>query len=75
MERDTYSSLIYVMNLIPLSIVQHNVNAQYNLRKKNGLRFNYLPMVKLKSLAKIEPEIKRLVETMHLCSKDIELKL
>lgn len=71
---DSFSPLLFVVALIPISMVLRKVKMGYDLGK-NGPRLNHLLfMDDLKLFGRTEREIDSMVETVRLCSSDIGME-
>jgi hypothetical protein len=71
---DSFSPLLFVIALIPLTHVLRETNMGYQL-EKNGPKINHLLfMDDLKLFAKNENEIDSLVQTVQQCSDDIRME-
>jgi hypothetical protein len=71
---DSFSPLLFVIALIPLTHVLRETNMGYQL-EKNGPKINHLLfMDDLKMFAKNENEIDSLVQTVQQCSDDIRME-
>ena len=71
---DSFSPLLFVIALIPLTHVLRETLAGYQL-EKNGPMINHLFfMDDLKMFGKSENEIDSLVQTVHQCSEDIKME-
>ena len=71
---DSLSPLLFVLTLIPLSMVLRKVKAGYNLGKENGTINHLLYMDDLKVYGKNEKEVDTLVNTVRLVSEDIGMQ-
>ncbi|XP_014781114.1 uncharacterized protein LOC106876884 [Octopus bimaculoides] len=71
---ESSSPLLFVIVLIPLSVVLRKIKEYYELRKNGPHLSHLLFMDDLKLFAKTEPEKERLVETVRMCSKDIGME-
>ena len=70
---DSLSPLLFVLALIPLSLILRDVKAGYDLREK--VRINHLPfMDDLKLYGKNENQIDTLVNTVRVFSDDIRME-
>ena len=73
-QEDSLSPLVFVIYMIPLSLVLRKVKAGYEFRG-NQLKINHLLyMDDLKLFGKNEEQIDSLVRTVHILSKDIGME-
>ena len=73
-QRDSLSPLLFVICMIPLSLVLRKVKAGYEFRGKQ-LKINHLQfMDDLKLFGKNEKQIDSLVKTVHVFTKDIGME-
>ena len=71
---DTLSPLLFVLSMVPLSLILRKVNASYNWRKKE-YKLNYLLfMDDLKLFSKSEEQMNAHVRTVHVFSTDIRME-
>ena len=71
---DTLSPLLFVMVLIPLSMVLNDMSCGYEMRKGAKKINHLLFMDDLKLYGKTERELNSLVNTVHIFSEDIGMK-
>ena len=71
---DSLSPLLFVIALIPLSLILRNVKAGYNLGKELGLVNHLLFMDDLKVYGKNEREVEKLIDNVRIFSEDIGMK-
>lgn len=71
---DTFSPLLFVIALIPLTIILNKTGIGYKLEKKGPEINHLLFMDDLKLFAKNEEQVDSLVQTVHLCCKDIGME-
>lgn len=71
---DSLSPLLFVMTMIPLTLILRKTNISYEVKKK-GERINHLLfMDDLKLFAKNEDQIDSLVNTVRIFSEDIKME-
>ena len=71
---DSLSPLLFVLVMIPLTLVLRQTKASYEL-KKGGKKINHLLfMDDLKLFAKNEDQIDNLVNAVRVCSEDIKME-
>ena len=71
---DSLSSLLFVLSMVPLSLILRKVNGCYKWGKKE-YRLNHLIfMDDLKLIAKSEEQTNRLVRTVYMFSTDIGME-
>ena len=68
---DCLSPLLFVLALIPLSIVLRRVKAGYDLASRKGLLNHLLFMNDLKLYGKNEKQVDTLINTVRVFSSDI----
>ena len=71
---DSLSPLLFIICLIPLSLILRKCQAKYNLGKNKPDINHLLFMDDLKLFAKSENEIDTLVNTVHIFSQDIGME-
>ena len=71
---DSLSPLLFVLALIPLSLVLRKVKAGYDLGKNKGIVNHLLFMDDLKLYGKNEKQIDTLLNTVRIFSKDIGME-
>ena len=71
---DSLSPLLFVMSLIPLSLVLRKVKAGYNLGSGNGTVNHLLFMDDLKVYGKNENQVDTLVQTVRVVSSDMGME-
>ena len=71
---DSLSPLLFVLSMIPLSLVLRKVNACYEWEKKEYKLNHLLFMDDLKLFGKNEEQIDSLVSTVHIFSTDIGME-
>ena len=71
---DSFSPLLFVMALIPLTMVLRSTQMGYKMDKEGPELNHLLFMDDLKLFAKKENEIDSLVQTVNVCSKDIGME-
>ena len=69
-----WSPLLFVLSMVPLSLILRKVNACYEWRKKEYKLNHLLFMDDLKLFAKNEEQIDTLVGTVHVFSTDIGME-
>ena len=70
---DSLSPLLFVLSMVPLSLILKKVNACYKLGKKECKLNHLLFMDDLKLYAKSEEQTNTLVRTVHVFSTDIDM--
>ena len=68
---DSLSPLLFVLSMVPLSLILRKINAYYKWGKKDYKLNHLLYMDDLKLFAKSEEQIDTLVGTVHVFSTDI----
>ena len=68
---DSLSPLLFILALMPLTIVQRKVKAGYDLGKGNGIINHLLFMDDLKLYGKSEKQIDTLVQSVRIVSSDM----
>ena len=71
---DSFSHLLFVLALIPLSMALGETGIGYDLEKEGPKINHLLYMDDLKLYAKNEDQIDALVQTVHICSADISME-
>ena len=71
---DGLSPLLFVLSMVPLSLILRKVNAYYEWGKKDYKLNHLLYMDDLKLLAKSEEQIDALARTVHVLSTDIGME-
>ena len=71
---DSSSPLLFVIAIIPLSLILREVNITYDLGKGNGKLNHLLFMDDLKLFAKNENQLKSLIHTVRIFSDDIRME-
>ena len=71
---DILSPLLFVLSMIPLSLILQKVNAAYEWGKKEYKVNHLLFMDDLKLYAKNEDQLSMLVRTVHMFSYDIDME-
>ena len=70
---DSLSPLLFVLSMVPLSLILRNVNARYEWGKKEYKLNHLLPMDDLKLFSKSEEQMDTIVITVHVFSTDIRM--
>ena len=73
-QRDSLSPLLFVLSLVPLSLILQKINACYKWGKKEYKLNNLLFMDDLKLYVKSEEQTNTLVATAHVFSTDIGME-
>ena len=73
-QRDSLSPLLFVLSLVPLSLILQKINACYKWGKKEYKLNNFLFMDDLKLCVKSEEQANTLVATAHVFSTDIGME-
>ena len=71
---DSLSPLLFVLSMIPLSLILRKVNTAYEWGKKEYKVNHLLFMDDLKLYAKTEDQMSMLVRTVHMFSNDIGME-
>ena len=71
---DCLSPLLFVLALIPLSMVLRRVKAGYDLASRKGLLNNILFMADLKLYGKNKKQVDALINTVRVFSSDIAME-
>ena len=71
---DSLSPLLFVLSMVPLSLILRKVNAYYEWGKKDYKLNHLLYMDDLKLFAKSEEQIDTLVRTVHVFSTDFGME-
>ena len=71
---DSLSPLLFVLCMVPLSLIRRKVNAYYEWGKKEYKLNHLLYVDDLKLFAKSEEQIDTLVRTVHIFSTDIGME-
>ena len=71
---DSLSPLLFVLSMVPLSLILRKVNAYYEWGKKDYKLHHLLYMDEMKLFAKSEEQIDTLVRTVHVLSTDIGME-
>ena len=70
---DSLSPLLFVLSMVPLSLILRNVNTRYEWGKKEYKLNHLLPMDDLKLFSKSEEQMDTIVITVHVFSTDIRM--
>ena len=70
---DSLSPLLFVLSMVPLSLILRNVNTRYEWGKKEYMLNHLLPMDDLKLFSKSEEQMDTIVITVHVFSTDIRM--
>ena len=70
---DSFSPMLFVIALIPITLVLRKINMGYKL-SKDGPVINHMFFIDLKLFARNENEIDTLVQTVQLCCEDIGMQ-
>ena len=73
-QADSLSPLVFVLALIPLSLILRKVNAAYEFSGSKEKINHLLFMDDLKLYSRSEKELDLLVQTIHVFSKDIGME-
>ena len=71
---DSLSPMLFVLSMVPLSLILRNLNASYECGKKEYKLNHLLFMDDLKVFSESEEQIDTLVRTVHAFSTDIEME-
>ncbi|XP_068741787.1 uncharacterized protein [Montipora capricornis] len=71
---DSLSPLLFVLSMVPLSLILRKVNGYYEWGKKDYKLNHLLYMDDLKLFAKSEEQIDTLARTVHVLSTDIGME-
>ena len=71
---DSFSPMLFIIALIPLTLVLRKINMGYKLSKDGPMINHMFFMDDLKLFAKSENEIDSLVQSVQLCCKDIGME-
>ena len=71
---DIFSPLLFVLSIVPLSLILRKVNASYQWGKKEYKLNHLLFMDDLKLFSKNEEQMDTLVRTVHVFSTDIGME-
>ena len=71
---DSFSPLLFVLALTPISIALKDIKMGYSLAKGGPLINHILFMDDIKLFGKTENEIDSLIQTVRICSQDIKME-